>query len=408
MNADAESAPKLEAPLPVAERIAALDVLRGVALFGIFIMNMPGFSHSLFTPPPPDLGPLDAWVTWLRELLFAGKFNLMFGLLFGIGFHLQLGRLEAARPGGGATLVYARRLAVLLAIGLVHAVLLWSGDVLVVYAILGFGLLAIRRWPDGAVVALIFLCLVFPAAADALRPVLLSFTTETVAAFEYEDFEVSNAAAFGRGSFLDAMRETARVFAWGYTSPLGLFSYAAFYVQMATGILLGFLVGRRHWVERLPALREPIRRAQLAAFGLALVAGALALAFAFVGTEPDGAGFFVSLARTLGRAALMAFYALSVLRLLERPAVARWLRPFALAGRMPLSNYLLQTFLGCFIFYGWGLGFWGRASPWVETALAVGLFFAIQLPLSAWWLSRFRYGPVEYVWRRLTYGRLAG
>jgi uncharacterized membrane protein YeiB len=139
------------------------------------------------------------------------------------------------------------------------------------------------------------------------------------------------------------MRETARVFAWGYTSPLGLFSYAAFYVQMATGILLGFLVGRRHWVERLPALREPIRRAQLAAFGLALVAGALALAFAFVGTEPDGAGFFVSLARTVGRAALMAFYALSVLRLLERPAVARWLRPFALAGRMPLSNYLLQT-----------------------------------------------------------------
>ena len=182
---------------------------------------------------------------WLRELLVAGKFNLMFGLLFGIGFHLQLGRLEAARPGGGATLVYARRLAVLLAIGLVHAALLWSGDVLVVYAVLGFGLLAIRRWPDRAVIALIFLCLVFPAAADALRPVLLSFSTETVAAFEYEDFEVSNAAAFGHGSFLDAMRETARVFAWGYTSPLGQFSYAAFYVQMATGILLGFLVGRR-------------------------------------------------------------------------------------------------------------------------------------------------------------------
>jgi len=408
VNAEAESAPKLDAPLPAAERIAALDVLRGVALFGIFIMNMPGFSHSPFTPPPPDLGPLDAWVTWLRELLFAGKFNLMFGLLFGIGFHLQLGRLEAARPGGGATLVYARRLAVLLAIGLVHAVLLWSGDVLVVYVVLGFGLLAIRRWPDSAVTALICLCLVFPAAADALRPMLLSFTTETVAAFEYEDFEVSNAAAFGHGSFFDAMRETARVFAWGYTSPLGLFSYAVFYVQMATGILLGFLVGRRHWVERLPALREPIRRAQLAAFGLALVAGALALAFAFVGAEPDGAGFFVSLARTVGRAALMAFYALTLLRLLERPTAARWLRPFALAGRMPLSNYLLQTLLGSFVFYGWGLGLWGRASPWVEVVLAVGLFFAVQLPLSAWWLARFRYGPVEYVWRRLTYGRLAG
>jgi len=408
VNSGAESTPKVEAPLPVAERIAALDVLRGVAVFGIFIMNMPGFSHSLFTPPAPNLGPLDAWVMWLRDLLFAGKFNLMFGLLFGIGFHLQLGRLEAARPGGGATFVYARRLAVLLAIGLVHAALLWSGDVLVVYAVLGFGLLAIRRWPDSAVIALIFVCLVFPAAADALRPVLLSFSTETVAAFEYEDFEVTNAAAFGRGSFLDAVRETARVFAWGYSSPLGLFSYAAFYVQMATGILLGFLVGRRHWVERLPALREPIRTAQLAALGLALVAGALSLAFAFVGTEPGGAGFFASLARTVGRAAMMAFYALTLLRLLERPVAARWLRPFALAGRMPLTNYLLQTLLATFVFYGWGLGFWGRASPWIEVALAVGLFFLVQLPLSAWWLTRFRYGPVEFLWRRLTYGRIAG
>ena len=74
---------------------------------------------------------------------------------------------------------------------------------------------------------------------------------------------------------------------------------------------------------------------------------------------------------------------------------------------MPLSNYLLQTLLATFVFYGWGLGFWGRASPWIEVALAVGLFFLVQLPLSAWWLSRFRYGPVEYVWRRLTYGRLA-
>jgi len=406
VNAEAESSPKLEAPLPAAERIAALDVLRGAALLGIFIMNMPGFTHSLFAPPPPEPSGLDSWIVALRELLFAGKFNLMFGLLFGIGFCLQLGRLDAARPAGGATLVYARRLAVLLGIGLVHAVLLWSGDVLVVYAVLGFALLAIRRWPDGAVLALIGACLVYPAAADALRPVLLSFSTEAIAAFEYEDFELSNAVAFGHGSFLDAVRETARIFAWGYTTPLGLFSYAAFYVQMATGILLGFLVGRRHWVERLPALRQPMQRAQLAALGVALVAGGVSLAFAGPGGGPGGDTFVSSLARTVGRAALMAFYALSIVRLLERPAAARWLRPFALAGRMPLSNYLLQTLMGSFIFYGWGLGFWDRATPLVEVLLAIGLYLVVQLPLSAWWLRRFRYGPVEYVWRRLTYGRL--
>jgi uncharacterized protein len=326
--------------------------------------------------------------------------------LFGIGFNLQLGRLEAARPGGHATLVYARRLAVLLAIGLVHAVLLWSGDVLVVYAVLGFALLGLRRVPDGVVLVLIGLCLVYPALSDALRPVLLSFSTEAVAAFEYEEFETSNALAFGKGSFFDAVRETARIFAWGYTSPLGLFSYAAFYVQMATGILLGFLVGRHHWVERLPALREPMHRAWRVALGVALLAGALWLAFGGASVEPGASNVPAALARTVGRAALMAFYALSVLRLLELPGPARLLRPFAFAGRMPLSNYLLQTLLGSFVFYGWGLGFWGRATPLVEVLLPVALFLVVQLPLSAWWLSRFRYGPVEYLWRRLTYGRL--
>jgi len=297
---------------------------------------------------------------------------------------------------------------VLLAIGLVHAALLWSGDVLVVYAVLGFMLLALRRLPDRAVLALIALCLLYPAVSDALRPVLFSFETETIAAFEYQDFEASNAVAYGQGSFLDAARETARIFAWGYTSPLGLFSYAAFYVQMATGILLGFFVGRRRWAEHLPELREPMHRAQLVALAIALVSGALWSVFGGTGGESGGGTLASSLARTLGRAALMALYALSVLRLREHARAARLLRPFAFAGRMPLSNYLLQTLMGTFIFYGWGLGFWDRATPLIETALAVGLFFAVQLPLSAWWLSRFRYGPVEYVWRRLTYGRIPG
>ncbi|MGZ8260798.1 MAG: DUF418 domain-containing protein, partial [Caldimonas sp.] len=133
---------------------------------------------------------------------------------------------------------------------------------------------------------------------------------------------------------------------------------------------------------------------------------AVYLAFAGTGPEATAATFVAGLARTVGRAALMALYALTILRLLERPRAARWLHPFALAGRMPLSNYLLQTLLGSFVFYGWGLGFWGRATPWVEVALPAGLFVALQLPLSAWWLSRWRWGPVEYLWRRLTYGRL--
>ncbi len=414
-------------PLPATQRIVTLDVLRGVALLGIFIMNMPGFTHSLFAQPVPEATAVDRAVVMLREALFAGKFNLLFGLLFGIGFTLQLARLGAAdgplasasasasgsRRAGDprrAVLVYARRLAVLLAIGLVHAVLLWPGDVLVVYAVLGFVLLALRKISDRAVLVLLALCLLYPAASDALRPVLLPIQTEAIAAFEYQDFEASNDQAFGHGSVIDVAVETARVFVWGYTSPLGLYSYAAFYVQMATGILIGFFVGRRGWVRRLPELAAPVRRAQWSALAIVLAAAAVWWAAGGATADPQdaGAAVFVSgLAKTIGRAALAAVYALSVARLLALPHASRWLLPFERAGRMPLSNYLLQTLMASAIFYGWGLGLWGHASPSMETLLAVGLFAVVQLPLSTWWLSRFRYGPVEYLWRLLTYGKRA-
>ncbi|HWK83425.1 MAG TPA: DUF418 domain-containing protein [Caldimonas sp.] len=391
-------------PLPAARRIEVLDMLRGFALFGIFIMNMPTFAHSIFTPPAQG-GGLDGSVVALRELLFAGKFNLMFGMVFGIGFTLQLRRLEAADPVR-ATFVYLRRLAVLLAIGLVHAAFLWMGDVLVAYAVLGFMLLAIRRVPDTTLLALLGLCLVYPAAADVLSTRLFSNETTMLATFEFYQFAGSNDVAFGEGSFFDAVRETMRVFAWAYASPMGLFTVAGFFVQMATGILLGFYVGRRGWIERLAKLGPQVRRAQWAALAIALATGGLWWA-AGGATIPEGAeNFAAALARTIGRASLMCFYALTLVRLASAPASAPLLRVFAYAGRMPLSNYLLQTLMALFVFYRWGLGYWGKTSPLAEMLLAVALYFAIQLPLSAWWLSHFRFGPVEHVWRRLTYGRL--
>jgi uncharacterized protein len=416
VSADADIAGAVPAaPVRAGDRIVALDVLRGVALLGIFIMNMPGFSHSLFTPPAADLDPLDSVVRGLRDALFAGKFNLLFGMLFGIGFTLQLRRLGAptaasasgevsrtASAPNRATRLYARRLAALLGIGLVHAVLLWPGDVLVVYAVLGFGLLAVRHLPDRAVLVLLALCLLYPATAEVLRALLFSFETETIAAFQYQDLELTNDIAFGHGSFLDAVRETARVFFWSYSTPLGLYSYAAFYVQMATGILAGFLIGRRGWIAQLAAPGADLRPWPRTLLGVVIVAAVLELVAAAI-----GAAFVSTLARTIGRAALAALYAVVVLRLVGTPDGGRWLAPFARAGRMPLTNYLLQTLLASAVFYGWGLGLWGRAGPTFETLLAVLLFFFVQIPLSSAWLARFRYGPVEYLWRLLTYGRRA-
>lgn len=415
MRADAESpADDAEAPLAATDRIASLDVLRGFALLGIFIMNMPGFSHSIFAAPAPPRTSLDALVAALRETLFAGKFNLLFGLVFGIGFALQMKRLDDAESARGARLgaaprphrptqVYVRRLSFLFIVGLVHAMLLWSGDVLLIYAILGFALLALRRVGDRMLYALIAACLILPAIAEVLRPTLFPGGFETVAAFQYQQFEASNDLEYGHGSFLDAVRETARVFDWGWRSPFGLFVYASFFVQMATGILVGFVVGRRGWPKRPFAGAAAERRAPWTALLVAIGCGVIESVALVVG---GAGGVFVSmLARTIGRASLAACYALAVGRYVrDHPELPRWLRPLRDAGRMPLTNYLLQTALASFVFYGWGLGLWNSAGPVLETTLAVLLFVAIQLPLSSAWMTRFRYGPLEYLWRRFTYG----
>ncbi|HEY2559074.1 MAG TPA: DUF418 domain-containing protein [Caldimonas sp.] len=406
-----------EAPLAEPDRSAALDVLRGFALLGIFIMNMPGFSHSLFAAPTPPSSTLDAFVAALRDLFFAGKFNLLFGFVFGVGFAIQMARLEnaerarAARLGAAArprrpAHVYLRRLAFLAVVGLVHAMLLWSGDVLVIYALLGVALLALRRLDDRGFAILIVACLLFPALAEVLRPVFFSAATATIAAFEYQQLEASNDVAFGHGSFLDAVRETARIFAWSLSSPLGLVTTLAFSVQMATGIFAGYVVGRRGWPAR--PLSAPL--------AWRLLAGALVVAIggnAIAAIGGDGlatavddrlASFVTVLARTLGRAALAALYVLAVVRVVGAGTAPQWLRPLQQAGRMPLTNYLLQTLLATFCFYGWGLGWWGRGGAAFETALAIALFVCVQLPLAMAWLSRHRAGPVETIWRFFTYG----
>ena len=354
----------------------------------------------------------------LRELFFAGKFNLLFGLAFGIGFALQMARLGNAdatqatnadaflRPSR-VVRIYARRLAFLLVVGLVHAMLLWSGDVLLVYALLGFVLLALRRLGDRLFMALIAACLALSGARRGRCGRRSSAAGEAVAAFEYQQFVVVDDLAYGHGSFLDAVRETARIFDWSWRSPLGLFTYVSFFVQMATGTFVGFVLGRRGWPARPIASAAAERRAPWGALAVAMGC-AVVEPIAFVAIQGN-AGVFVSmLARTIGRASLAACYALVVVRVVrDRPALPSWLRLLRDAGRMPLSNYLLQTAMASFVFYGWGLGWWNAAGPTRETVLALALFVFVQLPLSSAWLARFRYGPLEYAWRRFTYGARA-
>jgi uncharacterized protein len=395
--------------LPVAERIPTLDIVRGFALMGILIMNMPGFSTSYFVEADGSHlwpGRIDQVAEAIRNMLFSGKFNSMFSLLFGLGFTIQFARMESLAPRS-ATRLYARRLLVLAVVGLVHATVFWTGDVLHIYAVLGLALLfPLRRASDRALVVLMALCLAYPLVSGALHLLIARPEVTTRLVGEANAFETSNNAAYGRGTFLEAAAEHAREFASFYDNRWSLWSTLGFWVQMALTMLLGLLAGRRRWAQRIPELMPQVRRAHLRALALGLACGALFTVIWEVqrGPEPTALKVLAGVAYWVSRLALMTFYVLTVIRLAQRPEWARRLAPVAAAGRMPLTNYLMQTAICTTLFYGWGFGLWGKVGPAAGLVLALVIFFVLQVPWSLWWLRRHQRGPLEWLWSRLTYG----
>jgi len=401
----------LEAPVSAQQRIVTLDIVRGFALLGILIMNMPGFVSSIFIEADGShlwSSPIDRAAELARDMLFSGKFNSMFSLLFGIGFTIQFARMEQLAPGH-ATHLYLRRLLILLAIGLVHAMFFWTGDVLHVYAVLGLLLLLVmRHMSDRAIVALIVLLLVYPAISGVVRLLVVTPDITAMRVAQAQAFEASNNLAYGGGTFIAAAREHMREFAHFYDNVWSLWGTLGFYVQMATTMLLGVLVGRHRLAQRIPELLPSIRRIQGWALSVGLVC---ALTFGIIfeiqrTPGPTPLKVLGSLAYTISRPSLMIFYVLTIVRLAQLPSWQARFAPIAATGRMPLTNYLMQTLICTTLMYGWGFGLWGTVGPAGQLLLAFAIFFVIQVPLSILWLRRFEYGPLEYLWRVATYGRM--
>ena len=401
--------PAVNGALPVSERIATLDILRGFALLGILIMNMPGFGNSFFAEADGSHlwpGPVDQFAESVRNMLFSGKFNSMFSLLFGIGFTIQYARMEQKDPTR-ATPLYLRRLAVLAVLGLIHATVFWTGDVLHIYALLGLLLVfPLRRASARTIVVLIVLCLLYPIVSGTLRLLLTTPEITAMLVSNAKAFEATNNAAYGHGSFMQAAAEHMREFAFFYDNPWRLWGTLSFWVQMALTMLIGLLAGRLQWVQRIPELMPQIRRLTWVALAVGLVCGA-AFALIFHSNRVPGPSpikLLGGLCYWISRLALMIFYVLAIVRLAQVPAWQRRFAPIAAAGRMPLSNYLMQTAICTTLFYGWGFGLWGKVGPAAGLALSVAIFFAIQVRWSQWWLKRHERGPLEALWARLTYG----
>jgi uncharacterized protein len=398
------------AALPRAERLPTLDILRGFALMGILIMNMPGFNSSFFSEADGSHlwpGRADQTAEWLREALFSGKFNSMFGLLFGIGFTIQFTRMQERDPAR-ATGLYLRRLAVLALLGAVHGWVFWPGDVLHTYALLGLLLvLGMRRISDRGVLCLIAACLIYPALSGLLRVMVITpeMTAQRVALAKA--FELSNNAAYGHDGFISMVHENIRVMNYFYDSPLSLWNTLGWWVMMSLPMLIGLLAGRRRWVQRAGELLPQIRRITWWALAVGLGCGVAFTVIFELNRVPGPSLIKVlgSVCYSLSRLGLMLFYVLLIVQLAQRPAWQRRLAPLAAAGRMPLTNYLMQTAIGLTLFQSWGLGLWMQAGPALSLLVSLLIFWAVQVPWSLWWFKHHESGPLEALWAKLTYGK---
>lgn len=358
------------------ERIQWIDAVRGIALFGVLIVNLlTEFRISIFqqflgaTPGPSDS---DHVVERIVALGFESKAFCLFALLFGIGLAIQFERLSA---GGRRLQWLVRRLAVLLVFGLIHLLLVWNGDILTEYALAGFVALPFLLFGSRALAmtALGFLALY------ALGPVLLySLPWPSTAALELHVATANR--VYSSGSLAEIWRFSI------HELPL-LLSLHMFVFPRTVAL---FLLGMFLW--RTGVLRRPdefTREATIVA--IVGIAGGVVLT--------------IATAHPLAPVVLALGYG-AALMLLSRLSVARrFLAAFAPMGRMAFTNYVLQSIVFGLIFFGYGLGQFGRMGATAAFGLGVAVYLA-QLAFSGWWLRKYRFGPLEWLWRTLMYGVL--
>jgi uncharacterized protein len=385
-----------EGALVAGGRSETIDVLRGFALLGVLAVNLYFIAGE--ARPGTDV---DRAATWLREFVFTAKSYSLLALLFGLGFAIQ--RERARSPGRDFPSVFARRALVLLALGILHGVFLWWGDVLAVYALLGLFLLRFQpATPRGQLVwvvgllgsaALVELGL---AGLTALAPGAPDAPAQPGAGPAGPAEEAIR--LYTTGGYLDITAARARQWATTAASQL-LLSFPNFYSM----ILLGLWLGDRAVFADPERHRFLLRRFALLGLAVGIPANA-AYATAATFSGPQWPGFYVAAALyTVGAPALMLGY-LGSIALLRREGggAARLLAPLAAVGRLSLSNYLLQSLAMNLLVYGYGLGLYGRVGAAAGLGLALAIFLG-QVALSNLYARAFSTGPAEALWRALAY-----
>lgn len=400
-------------PTQPSERLFHVDALRGVAIFGILVVNMMYFAWPFYY----ELADMELWsgtgnaiaqaVIWF----FAeSNFITMFSLLFGFGFFMLIQRAEArqqkVRP------LFVRRLLVLLGIGLVHTLFLWVHDVLVYFALVGFLLLLFRNkdarslttWAVASLTVPILFLLV-SGGLGALARMSPEGAAEMEAALggQREMFTAMYDRAFEvykSGSFAEVTMQRTTDFVLEF---FGGFLASSLFLIFAM-FLTGLQFGKRGMLTEPDAHVKSWKSVLRWGLIVGVPTSALFTYTGFVGSSIDlgWAGVLHGALVYVAGPALCLAYVAGIVLASRREGVRRVLAPVAAVGRTALSNYLLQSVVCTTLFYGYGFGLLGSIGPAAGLLLTVGIY-ALQMIVSTYYVRHFRYGPAELVWRKLTY-----
>jgi uncharacterized protein len=405
MRSTNETVAHSPAPVDPQRRIEAVDMVRGFALFGVLLVNMFNFgSGGLFWNEP-----IDEFAWSVKRFFFETKSWRLFSLLFGFGFALQFIRIGELRSKFAP--VYLRRMIILFVIGAGHA-LIYDGDILMQYAELGLLLVLFRKVPPRLLLVLaIALLAVFPigrAATSLVEPTHTTLTADYSIRLEAATAEIKKdrqTHVYAVGSMREVMADNAYL-ENPFARPLGPESSLAIFAMF----LLGLYAGRRRIFHDIPKHMQLIRRVFWWGLPIGLVSmGAERILNATTGYEVFGEQqatllpqLFGDVLFVYGSTLLALGYAAGITLLAQHHRGRQLLYPLGAAGRMALTVYLSGSLMFGTLFYGFAFGNAFLLGPAAVTGYAV-LFFAIQIVFSVWWTNRFRFGPMEWLWRALTY-----
>lgn len=370
-------------------RIPWIDAARGFALFGILMVNIPAFHAPYFIYGGEALywnEKIDHIILSWTQILFEASFYTLFSFLFGFGFWMMKEKLEE-RTGHSAG-AFFRRFTMLILIGVLHAFLLWHGDILFFYGWIGFLLLFFYKRSNLSVGIWIAACFIAPTFLFTCM--LLLYQSPVYIDADAIRLSIEN---YQSGTLLQV---------WNQNMDDWLYMIDPFYIiQVVLSILPMFLLGmifaRKKWLHDIEQNHRFL-------FHLWWVMGILFVIFKFVPTLAGDPNWTTYMRIQIGGSASAIFYLLTIILLYRKRIFQRLFQPLANMGRLSLTNYLSQSVICFFLFYSVGLGLYGRINP-LESVVFALLIYLAQLILSSLWLQWFRIGPVEWVLRYVTYKR---